>query len=363
MKKVLLITNRAPDETGGRAEKIDTRTRLLTEENWEVVIGHVPKPYLRSFLPSIFRCWKLARRENVDVINSISNPLHLQVIGLIVSLLARIPWVAEFRDPMVNNPDREAGSLVTKLAKIVEKTTVSVADRVVWMDGIQMKKEYFTETYPHISEEKFHELPFLGFEKSVFEEAQTTAYEDFTITYAGSFYEGWIEPYNFLDGLEQYVEQYGRDLRIQFYGDWNDEYQRAVEARDLEEIVYTHEFVPHEEIIPVLKGSDVTLFIASADPANKLSVPSKIWDYIASRNPILVIGDPSFRIQHVVNDNGLGTVVHPDNPGGIADAIHAFRTGDSEYSPNAEIFDQFSRRRFITEFASQLDEVSTADDG
>ena len=49
-----------------------------------------------------------------------SNPFHLQLLGFAVSTALGLPWVAEFRDPMVASPDRDPDALVTKAAGVVE---------------------------------------------------------------------------------------------------------------------------------------------------------------------------------------------------------------------------------------------------
>jgi len=362
MAKTLLISNTRPDDAGGRAEKIDTRQRLLEERGWEVVVGYVPEPYLRSFLPSIYRCWRRARKENVDIVHSISNPMHLQIVGLVVAFLTRLPWLAEFRDPMVKNPDREVGTTEMYLAKTIEKLTVRFADRVVWTDGIQMRDEYFTQTYPDIPNDRFRKLPFLGFEAEKFESAPTEIYDAFTITYAGSFYKGWIEPYGLLEGFSVYVgrnEPEEDEFTLQFYGDWNESYQEKTEELGLADFVETHEFVPHEEIIPVLKGSDIVVYIGGNNPENRLNIPAKIWDYMGARTPILAVVDPSFRVARLIEENSLGIAVHPDDTEGIAESIERILSGDFKYTSNETVFDEFSRTHEMDALAEILDSASS----
>ncbi|WP_161781671.1 glycosyltransferase [Halorubrum coriense] len=262
---------------------------------------------------------------------------------------------------MVRNPDREDGTFEMYLAKIIESLTVRFANRVIWMDGIQMQKKYFIETYPNLAEKQFKELPFLGFEAGKFESVPTENYEASTITYAGSFYEGWIEPYELLRGFSDYVnknEPEGDELTLQFYGDWSDEYQGAVEKLNLVEFVNTYNFVPHEKIIPLLKGSDIVVYIGGKDPENRLSVPSKIWDYMGAKTPILAVVDPSFRVAQLIEENGLGVVVHPDNREEIADAIERMLSGEFQYVSNKTTFDEFSRSHKMDELAEVLDSVS-----
>lgn len=360
MRTALLISNVTTDDPGGRAADFATREDLFRNHGWQQVIGQVPEPYLRTFLPSIVRCYRRGRREDVDLVVSASNPFHLQVVGFIVSLLLRVPWVVEFRDPMVTNPDRDPDALLTRVAKFVEWLCVTQAARVLWTDGIQVDESYYRETYPNVDPETFVELPFKGYKRETFEAAGNHDPEEFTITYAGSFYEGWIEPYAFLAGLGAYADEGDADLTGQFYGDWDDDYTDAAREAGVESVIETHAFVPHEEIVPVLKGSDAVLYVGGTDPDNSESIPSKIWDYVGARTPILAIVDPSFRVASLIEENGLGVVADPREPADIAAAIDALRSGEFTYDPDPDVFDRFARE---TKIAAMADAFDAAVDG
>jgi glycosyltransferase involved in cell wall biosynthesis len=276
-----------------------------------------------------------------------------------LSFLTDVPWIAEFRDPLVEVPSLDPGkdSRSIKIRKTAEKMVVKYADQIVWGDGIQIEDGYFKETYPKVTSKKFYKLPFQGFELEKFQNAGTKNFDEFTITYAGSFYEGWREPYRFLDGVSAYLEEEGDDIRVQFYGDWNQDYQTYVEEKNLEDIVVTHDRVTHDQIIPVLKGSDILLYLGGDDPDNRLNVPSKVYDYIGARKPILTVVDSSFRVADVIRDNELGVVADPAEQQEIADSIRRIRIGEFEYAPDEEVFEKFRIEHKMEVLAEVLDAV------
>lgn len=193
---------------------------------------------------------------------------------------------------------------------------VRFADRVLWLDGIQMADDYFAETSPGVPASKWVKLPYIGYVEETFEDAGTAEPEGFTITYAGSFYGGWIEPYGFLAGLGRFVDEHpDADVTARFYGDWNEDYRRAAEEHGVADRVETREFVPHEEVVPVLKGSDAVLYVGGSDPKNRRSVSSKTWDYIGCRTPILAVVDRSFEVAKLIEDAGLDGAVAEDGDG------------------------------------------------
>jgi glycosyltransferase involved in cell wall biosynthesis len=357
MRTALLISNVTTDDPGGRAADFATRADLFESDGWRQVIGQVPEPYFKTFLPSIVRCYRLGRREDVDLVVSVSNPFHLQLVGFVVSILLGCPWVVEFRDPMVTNPDRDPDAFLTKVAGFVEWLCVTRAERVCWTDGIQVEESYYRESYPEVESETFVELPYKGYEREDFETVGSHEYDRFTITYAGSFYKGWIEPDAFLAGLGTYFADADDDLLVQFYGDWDDGYSALAREEGVESVVETHEFVPHEDIVPVLTGSDAVLYIGGTDPGNSESVPSKIWDYVGARTPIIAVVDPSFAAAEIIESNGLGLVADPRDTDEIAAAIDAIRSGEFTYDPDDSVYERFTRETKIEALAAVFDEA------
>lgn len=357
-RSVLLISNRRLDENAGRAEKFQSRATQLGEHGWELTVGYVdPSP---TGLPTgLARCLRLAR--NADVINSVSNPPELQVIGGIVARLTGTPWVAEFRDPLVANPDVERDSVAASIRRRLERYIVAHADAVVWYDGIQIPDDYFEVEYTDVDTAAVRKLPPIGFDSEAFETADPETFDPFTITYAGSFYEGWIEPYAFLRGLGAYVDatEVGpAEIQARFYGDWNNDYQAAAAEHGVVDYVQTHDFVPHERIVRVLKGSDLLLYVGGDDPRNKHNLPSKLYDYIGAGVPILAVVDPEFRVADLIRECEFGLVVESGDWGGVRAAIERVRTGEYEYSPDPKDVARFTRRHSTDAYVDALDTVA-----
>jgi len=363
MKKALMISNRRTREMGGGPEK-EKNKDLLEKIGWEVEIAYIPTLSIYSpiFIRRILNLTLQVRSEDIDIMVTHCSPPQLHLIGYILKKTTGVPWLAEFRDPLATNVDVEPGSFLHFRRRILEKRVVQTADKVVWWDGIQMEDNYFYETYPNIPESRFYKIPYLGFggvDIDKFDSVDVEPYEDFTITYAGSFYDGWIEPYAFLEGVKEYVDRHGSDgLQVQFYGDWKEEYQQAVEDKGLEDTVTSYDPVPYDDIISILKKSDLLLHIGGNDPRNELNIPLKIADYVAARSPVLGVVDPSFRAGEFIKEQGIGVVAPPEDPESIAEGIHTVQSGNFKYSPRDNLIDMFDSRSAMDEYASLLDSVS-----
>lgn len=351
-KTVLLISNRHLDENSGRAEKFRTRKKLLAQHGWKLEVSYV-EPSLTGLptgMPTVVQ-----RARDADVINSVSNPPHLQIAGGVAAGVTGTPWLAEFRDPLVKNPDVAPNTPAAWFRKYLERYIVTHADKVVWYDGIQIHDNYFADTYSDVS--NVEQLPPIGFEAEKFDAITPRSFEPFTITYAGSFYDGWIEPYGFLQGLNAYVEEVDNpNIQALFYGDWDADYQRAVSNAGISDYIQTHSFVPHEEIVGVLKGSDALLYIGGTDPRNSNNLPSKLYDYIGARQPILALVDPTFRVADVIREYGLGIVAHPEDTEEIRDAIERLVNGEFEFELTSAT--EFTRERSSAAYVEALESIS-----
>ena len=349
---VLLVSNCRLNENTGRAEKFNTRQELLAERGWELEVSYV-EPSLTGLLTGTYSTIRKAR--SADVVNSVSNPPHLQIAGGIAALATDTPWLAEFRDPLVQNPDVDLNSLAAQLRKYVEGSVIKYADKVVWYDGIQLKDSYFANTYSEVS--NVEKIPPIGFEAKKFDSVPPTQFKKFTITYAGSFYDGWIEPYRFFEGFSEYLHKNSNpNVQALFYGDWKEDYDCAVDDLNIGEYIQTHSFVPHNEIVGILKGSDALLYIGGTDPRNKNNIPSKIYDYIGSKKPIIALAGPEFRVSKLIRNYDLGIVIHPENTEGVCEAITQIAKGEFEFNPTDSA--EFTRERSTAAYIAALNSIS-----
>lgn len=362
-RTVLLLSNQRHRAAGAGPENEHSRA-LLAERGWDVELVHVPTDSVVDLVTGTVRALVRATRSDVAVVDSHCSPPELHVAGLAVSTLAGKPWLAEFRDPLVTNVHVEPASLASYLRRLLERVVVTAADRSVWWNGIQMDDDYFERTYPGLPEStwvKIQELGFGGLNAPAFESADPVSFDEFTVVYAGSFYEGWIEPYDFLEGLARYREAGGDPLTVRFYGDWRDPYRRAAKNLGVADWVEPMDAIPHEELIGVLKGADALLYVGGTDDRNRLNVPLKLCDYVGARTPILGVVDPEFRSATLLDDHGLGVVAPPQDPDAIADAIEKLRAGAVEFDVDGEVFEWFSSERAMDRYAALLSAVADGD--
>ena len=79
-------------------------------------------------------------------------------------------------------------------------------------------------------------------------------------------------------------------------------------------------FQPYEDLPALLSSSDVLLVPLDKEKSH-LSVPSKLYNYLAAGRPILGLADQSSEVAGLIKSTGCGMCVDPDDPKAIAEAL------------------------------------------
>jgi len=79
-------------------------------------------------------------------------------------------------------------------------------------------------------------------------------------------------------------------------------------------------FVPYPELPDLLAASDVLLVPLDKDKSD-LSVPSKLYTFMAAGRPVLGLAAPGSEVAALLTENGCGLAAPPDDPEAIAAAV------------------------------------------
>jgi len=100
-------------------------------------------------------------------------------------------------------------------------------------------------------------------------------------------------------------------------------------------------FQPREQVADMQSAADIMLLTTSAQ-AGSSSVPSKLITYLAMGKPIICAVPTDTDIARLVQQEGLGCVVPPENPSALANAIAQMAT-----TPRADLLAMGHRARAI----------------
>ena len=114
----------------------------------------------------------------------------------------------------------------------------------------------------------------------------------FTIRYVGNLFASQQAP-AFWSAIKKLINEENAVLKIEFIGRVDESLKNYVVQNKLDTLVKFNDFVNHTQAIRLICEANALLLIVPNVPFNKLIVTGKIFEYLASENPILAFGNTS----------------------------------------------------------------------
>jgi glycosyltransferase involved in cell wall biosynthesis len=278
-----------------------------------------------------------------DVIYSSAPPWTGQLVAAGLRQILRRPWVADFRDPWSRAPWRgDRYPFAMRAAARLERFVVGRADRIVFVAA--GNRDAFTAQYGAAAAAKF-DVVSNGCDPAEFDALRGIAPPadgPFVLLHAGSLYAGRT-PVPLFNAVALAIRRGTIDrarVRVRFLG------ANAMRAVDLPAvcrqlgIADVVEFLPRvsrEESLRAMMRASALLLL---QPGHTVSVPGKVYEYLATGRPMLAIAEEG-EISELVTRSGAGVFVRPDDEAGIAAALPEvirMATGAVDL-PRRELFD------------------------
>lgn len=264
------------------------------------------------------------RKAAPDVVVSTAPTLstHLAARGL--ARAAGVPWIAEFRDPVSWLPEQdETGPWRRRALAAIERWVVENADATVTIS--EAFSEYFRSLYPAA---RIHTVPNgIDFRPEAIEAALAARAarlaakrpgDPLVLVHAGALYNGAREPGPLIAAAKRAAEGSARPIRLRFIGpDSHLAGKAAAElgASDLVEVVGA---MDHAATVRETEQADVVVALLHRDPVARIGIMSKFFDYAATGNPVLVVGEREAMLSRIVEDEGAGAAFAYDDTAGLA---------------------------------------------
>lgn len=315
---------------------------------------------------AVYKGLQAVRHHQVQAIYSSAPPYSCHLIGLCLSLLTRLPWIADFRDSWVGwLSAAQRPPLPRKVDLYLEERVLARADVVLTVSrGVA---EDLASRHPELHDSRWHLLP-NGYDGADYEGlAPLLRSGRLVITYTGSLY-GPRNPEALLRATKRLIASRPeiRDhLLLRFVGRTGGFIEQMLRDPALAGVVELVPYVPHRESLRFLLSSDLLLLIIDDAPANKGILTGKLYEYIGARKPILALA-PEGEAATLIRSLGLGEVVPPTDDHAIEEtltrAYHRWRQGALRLSQvQQEKLEFFDRRHLTRQLAALLDELVQAD--
>ncbi len=234
----------------------------------------------------------MIREEKIDLIFSTSFPYSDHLTGLPLKKLTRLPWAADFRDPWTQNSASRNTGWRYRIDRWIEQLVLKNADRVI---GV-------TPSYTH----NLHGLCPGRLERDFITIENGYDLQDFckskdktrqpdgktSLAHVGQVYDGTAMP--FLQALEL-IGETGANLNVRFIGGLTPQEQAWLENHSIHASVQVEPPVNHAEAVEAMSSADVLLLFVLDEGGKSGNFPGKLFEYMASGTPVLLVGTRSDR--------------------------------------------------------------------
>lgn len=302
------------------------------------------------------------RQQDYDAIYSTSGPYTDHLVALRLKRTTGLPWVADFRDPWVGNFSAAvATSMHRALRERLERKVVLAAECVLVVSE-PMRQQFITR-YPDLPATRFVTVP-NGFDPADLEGIEPAERDGrFTLVYTGSLYGEKQSARPLLTALRQILQSGAISpggVRVRFVGHAGREAPALVTEWGLDEVVEFVGYLPHDEMLAHQLCADALLLIIGAGPGSQVVFTGKIFEYLAVGKLILALIPPGAAAD-LLTQARAGRIVPPDDVAAIAsalvDLIGAWRKGELEITPDAQVVSRYERRRLTGDLARILNDL------
>lgn len=299
-------------------------------------------------------------RSSIKAIYSTSAPYTTHLIALALKCRTGLPWIADFRDPWVNNPalqppTRWHKTLITRL----ESQVCSGADRIlVTTESLQSDLRH---RYPGLPEGKFLHLP-NGYDPEDFDALDHGRKDPvrFTILHTGSFYRSGLTPEVFLSAVQKAIaagEISPQKVHIRFIGNLGTSQLQLIQNSGIAQLVECTGFLPYKKSLQMLLEADVLLLVNHAGASGRLIIPAKTYEYLAARKPILALTSAG-ALSDLLHATSAGSAIDPLDAEAVASEIvrlyRLWENKELEGTTDPDKIIRFSRREITRQLAAAL---------
>ncbi|MCI4666654.1 MAG: glycosyl transferase family 1 [Bacteroidia bacterium] len=321
----------------------------------------IPDARMTWVKPSIKFLSQYLKENPVDAIATTGPPHSIHLIGKGLKKKTGLPWYCDMRDPWTNIEFFEhlmLSNWAERKHRRLEKAVLTGADHVneVGKDFINYDKS--------IGVKNIDWLP-NGYDDKDFEGEKEAVSPHFMISHIGTFEKdrSLDSLYFALNKLSEEFPDFRNDLRIQLAGKISGAVIEDFENEGLGENLVNLGYISHKEAIQAMQRSQLLLILINQSERNaKGKLTGKIFEYLASERPILIIGPEDGDAANVMNECQGGVACDFEDRDKL---VRILKEKYLEYKEIGSVksqsqgYEKYSRKNLSKALAELLDRLGT----
>jgi glycosyltransferase involved in cell wall biosynthesis len=367
---------RQPDFASSSVRAVETSSPEIQGASVSV-LGKLKRTILSLlYTPDEFQGWfpfalitslRAVARHRPECVISTGPPFTPHLVAMALKRICGTHWVADFRDPWSwreGYPAEMRSAVSDRINSRLEQMVMRRADRIVCVSPAMTDR--YRELYPNLPINKWLTIT-NGYDLDEFARlGPLDKPERFTISYVGSF-DFSRTPLIVLRAVGELIAEGKLDthrVMIRFVGPCqyagDKSVAKMIADNGLDGIAEIIGFVPRPEALKEIIRANVVVLLGGTQ---RRLVAAKVFEYMASRNPILAITEEGATAE-IVRRVGAGRVVSPNDLEGAKEAIASWyerylqdgQLGHSCWPQNPGIANEYSWEKLGARYAALLEE-------
>lgn len=361
----------ARKSTGAQVTPINGQKKTLKQRVAMWIRGNcfIPDPRVVWVPSSVRFLKKYLKAHPVDAIVSTGPPHSMHLIARRVALATGIPWVADFRDPWTRMFYFKHLSLTGISCRIHEKLESKVLrDATVVVAVSPLVQEEFramTSTPVELVTNGFDDSDFpfgaVACDAPARDDAQVSSPSRFTLVHAGLFASDGnpLSLWRAIADLRREDAAFAERFRLVLCGKTDKAVLDSIARAGLEDCTENLGYISHTEVVALMKSASALMLPLRQEPEYRATLPGKLFEYLASRRPVIGIGQKDGAMAAILSRTTAGDTFDWDQmqemKQWLKNAFDAFLQGKL-YENKADLT-EFSRKGLAQRYAVLLDKL------
>ena len=244
----------------------------------------------------------LIENFNIDTVITTGPPHSIHLIGHKIKNNCNVSWISDFRDPWTAigyHNKLKLLSFARARHRKLEALILNSCDKII-VTSPATKKEFQSKTNTPIS------IITNGYDH--INDSSIIKSNDFLISHIGSLLTERNPKilWKVLASLVKNDPNFAKSLKIELYGVVSDQVKASIKFHELDDFVFYRGYVSHKDAVKAQKASQLLLLIESNSDTASYIIPGKLFEYIASKTPIIAIGPNTSDIKKIIAETHSG---------------------------------------------------------
>lgn len=302
---------------------------------------------------------RLAHHEKIDAVITTSPPHSVQRVGMALKQDLGIPWIADLRDPIVDNfAQADLDRRKQTFWSLLEADIVSAADRVIVtcpdLAG-QLRSRYAAvpaDRYATITN---------GYDPAdapAGGAARPARGRRFVLAHVGSFYrEQSIAP--LLEAARAVLARrpdWAGQFQLRIVGSLSGRQKQHLRESDAAWL-HVAGYVSHAQAVREMASADALFLMTPVNEQGRFCIPAKTFEYLAFGSTVLALVHRDAGLESLLHDAGGALMVHHGDIQGLSAALERLisrctseSAGDTIAPRNPAVVRHYARDRLAAEY-------------